>query len=93
MNAHVTGTVGNPNGTANLVVLNGMLQREPFDRIEAQVKMADQLIAIPAAYVSAGPARIDLTGAFQHPRDSLAKGSCMFTSRVIRSNCPSSVVC
>ena len=75
MNAHVTGTVGNPSGTGNLVVLSGMVLGEPFDRIEAQVKMADQLIAIPAAYVSSGRARIDLTGEFQHPRDSLSKGS------------------
>ncbi len=74
MSAHVAGTVGNPTGTANLQVQNGTVQGEPFDRIEAQVNMADQLITIPAAYITAGPARINLTAEFQHPRDSLTTG-------------------
>jgi translocation and assembly module TamB len=74
MSAHVTGTLGNPTGTANLVASTGTVQGEPFDRIEAQVNMADQLITIPAAYVTAGPARINLATEFQHPRDSWTTG-------------------
>jgi translocation and assembly module TamB len=74
MTAHVTGTVGNPTGTANLQAQNGTVQGEPFDRIEAQVNMADQLITIPAAYMTAGPARINMTAEYQHPRDSLTTG-------------------
>ena len=74
MTAHVTGTVGNPTGTANLQAQNGTVQGEPFDRIEAQVNMADQLITIPAAFLTAGPARINLTAEYQHPRDSLTTG-------------------
>ena len=74
LNAHVAGTVGNPTGTANLVVAKGAIRGEAFDRVEAQVNMADQLITIPAAYITAGAARIDMTADFQHPRDSMTTG-------------------
>src|SRR5260370_34689663 len=36
--------------------------------------MADQLITIPAAYVTAGAARINLSAELQHPRDSMTTG-------------------
>jgi translocation and assembly module TamB len=74
LTAHVAGTVGNPTGTTNLQVQNGTVQGETFNRIDAQVNMADQLITIPAAYITAGAARINLTAEFQHPRDSLSTG-------------------
>src|SRR5206468_9431536 len=73
-NADIRGTVGNPHGTLALQVANGTIQGERFDSIQAQVIMADQLITIPNAYISAGPARVNLTAEFQHPRDSFAKG-------------------
>src|SRR5262249_7086357 len=44
LDAHVAGAVGNPSGSANVVVVNGSLQGEPFDRVQTQVKMADRLI-------------------------------------------------
>ncbi len=74
MDASVGGTIGNPTGSANLQVVNGMLKDEPFDRLQARVNMADQLITIPAASLQAGNAQITATAEFQHPRDSLDTG-------------------
>lgn len=71
---NVSGTVGNPLGTANLSVTNGTIQGEPFDRVQAQVNMAGQRITVPAAFVTAGAARIDLSAELQHPRDSFTTG-------------------
>jgi translocation and assembly module TamB len=71
---NVSGTVGNPLGTADLLVANGTIQGEPFDQIQAQVNMADQLITVPAAHAAAGPARVTLTAEFQHPRESFTTG-------------------
>ncbi len=71
---NVSGTVGNPLGTADLLVAKGTIQGEPFDQIQAQVNMADQLITVPAAHAGAGPARINLTAEFQHPRESFTTG-------------------
>lgn len=70
----VHGTIGNPTGSANLEVTNGMLYDEPFDRVQAQVNLADQLVTIPAAYIQVGSARINLTAEYQHPRDSFTTG-------------------
>ena len=71
---NVTGTVGNPLGDAYFTVTNGSIQGEPFDAMQATVKMADQLVTIPAFYATAGPARIDLAAEFHHPRTSFGTG-------------------
>jgi translocation and assembly module TamB len=73
-NVAVNGTLGNPRGAGSLVVTNGMAQGQPFDRAEAQVNLTDQLITVPAAFVQLGPARVNLTGEFQHPRGSFSMG-------------------
>ncbi len=72
--AHITGTVGDPQGSASIQGANGMLDGEPFDQLQARVALTDQLITIPAAYITAGPSRIDLSGEYQHPPDSLSIG-------------------
>ena len=72
--ANVGGTVGDPLGTAHLVVTNGLVHGELVDRIEAQVKMSDRLISVPVLYATSGPARINLSAEFQHPHDTFAAG-------------------
>lgn len=71
---HVTGTVGNPQGIGNFQATNGTLQGEQFDRIQAQVSLTDQLIAIANASIETMAGRADLAARFQHPRDSIATG-------------------
>jgi translocation and assembly module TamB len=71
---HARGTVGNPNGSGSLHAMNGTLHGEAFDRLDAQVNLSDQLAVIQSASLIAGNARADLTGEFQHPRDSFATG-------------------
>ncbi len=73
-NVNVNGTLGNPRGAASLVVTNGIIQGQPFDRAQAQVNLTDQLVAVPSAFVQLGSARLNLTGQFQHPRDSFTMG-------------------
>ena len=72
--AHISGTIGNPNGTADLTVSAGSLDGEPIDRLQAQIVMADQLVTVPAAEVAAGNARAALTAEFHHPRERLDRG-------------------
>jgi translocation and assembly module TamB len=55
-------------------VSNGTIVGEPFDRLQAQVNLTDQLITIPAAFLQSGASRVDLTAEFQHPRDSFTSG-------------------
>ena len=70
----IGGTVGNPTGAANIQVSNGTILGEPFDQLQAQVKLADQLITIPSAFLQSGSSRVDLTAEFQHPRDNFTTG-------------------
>lgn len=73
--AQIAGTVGNPQGSATLNVTNGSIEGEPFDRVQAQVNLSDQLLTIPSATMVAGPAHIDLNATFRHPRDSFSTGA------------------
>ncbi|HEY1758850.1 MAG TPA: translocation/assembly module TamB domain-containing protein [Bryobacteraceae bacterium] len=70
----VNGTIGNPAGTASLAATNGMLRGEPFNRIQVQVNLSDQMIAIPNATVDRGNSHILLAAEYRHARDSLATG-------------------
>jgi translocation and assembly module TamB len=70
----INGTVGNPTGSATLTAVNGKLYGEPYDRLQAQVNLADQLITIPSATLTSGAANLTLTASFQHPRDSFKTG-------------------
>jgi translocation and assembly module TamB len=73
-NVNVNGTLGDPTGTGSLVVTGGMIRGQPIDRAEAQVNLTDQLVTVPSAFVQLGSARLNLTGQFQHPRDSFTMG-------------------
>jgi translocation and assembly module TamB len=72
--ADVTGTVSNPRGSASVHIADGEIRDEPFDNIEGQVNLEDQLVTIPAASIAAGAARVTLNAEFRHPRDSFATG-------------------
>ncbi len=71
---HLSGTIGNPRGSADLMVMNGAIYGEPYDRIHAQVTLADQLVTVTNATLEAGAARVNLNAEFQHPRDSFTTG-------------------
>ena len=72
--ARVSGTLGNPIGSASLQVGNGVAAGQPFNTIQAQVNLTDQLIAVSAAYVDTPAGRLNLTAEFRHLRDSFSMG-------------------
>lgn len=72
--ADIGGTFGNPSGSAVVSVANGSLYQEAFDKLDARVNFSDQLVTIPGVVLSSGPARVELTGRFEHPRESFTTG-------------------
>jgi translocation and assembly module TamB len=72
--ANIAGTIGNPQGTADLTVAQGTLYQEPFDTLQAAVRFSDQLIEIPSARLVAGSAMLELKASYAHPSDSLTAG-------------------
>ncbi len=72
---HVNGTYGDPLGQATLQVANGTAYDQPFNRLYAQVNLADQLITLSPLELASDAGNIDVTGRFEHPRDSFTIGN------------------
>lgn len=72
--AHISGTYGDPLGTATLQVLNGSVYEQPFSRVATNVRLSDQLITISNLDADTAGGSINATGAFRHPRDSFTTG-------------------
>lgn len=75
---HVNGTYGDPLGNASLQVANGSAYEQPFNRLSANVNLADRLITLAPLSLDAPVGRIDVNGTFQHPRDSFTTGHAQF---------------
>ncbi len=75
---HINGTYGDPLGSANLQVLNGNVEGQPFDSLSASVSLADELITLTNLNLTAAGGRIDASGTFRHPRDSFMVGHAQF---------------
>ena len=72
--AQVSGTVGNPQGGANLSVENGTIYGEPFDALNVNATFADQVAELRRAEFVDGPSHVDLHARYVHPRDSFSTG-------------------
>lgn len=70
----VKGTYGNPLGTATVQAVHGIIDGEPFNRIQLQANLTDRLAFLPVAFVDTPAGRVDLSARFQHPRDSFTTG-------------------
>jgi translocation and assembly module TamB len=75
VDARIAGTVGDPEGSASIEGANGTIDGEPFDQLQARVNLSDQLVTMPSAFLTSGASRIDASGEFHHPEDSLTTGS------------------
>lgn len=73
--AHIGGTIGSPTGSADLNVVNGTLEGEPFDTLTARAAMTPQAIDVPSLALVAGPSRIDATAHYQHALNDLENGN------------------
>jgi len=72
--ANISGTIGNPQGTAEISVLRGTLYQDMFDSLTASLRLSDQLVSAPSVHLTAGPAVLDGNARFTHPRDSMSTG-------------------
>lgn len=75
---HINGTYGDPLGSATLQVVNGSAYQQPFDHLSANVALSDQLITLSSLELAAAGGRVDVSGTFQHPRDSFTVGHAQF---------------
>jgi translocation and assembly module TamB len=71
----LTGTVGNPAGTAQVVITNGVAYEQPFQRAEANLGFTNQRVTLSPANVIMDAGRVDITGSFEHPADDWSTGT------------------
>jgi translocation and assembly module TamB len=76
--AHISGTVENPDGKADLDLANAVLYGEPVDHLRARVAYLPQSIDVPQLELLAGSSRIDLNARYDHPAGDLAMGRLQF---------------
>ncbi|MGI8991189.1 MAG: translocation/assembly module TamB domain-containing protein [Bryobacteraceae bacterium] len=71
--AHITGTAGNPHATADLSLVKGSIEGEPFDRIEGKLDYLNGGTQTGNFKWNAGRGQINLKAAFEHaPANFLA---------------------
>ena len=75
---HINGTYGDPLGGANLQVLNGSAYDQPFDRLSANVNLADELVRLSTLELNAAGGSVNASGTFRHPRESMSVGHAEF---------------
>src|ERR1035437_8922509 len=80
LDAHVSGTLGDPLGSADVTVANGTIDGERFDSLAAHAVMTQGSVDVPSLAFVAGPSRIDASGAYRHGGNDLQHGT--FRARV-----------
>lgn len=71
----LSGTYGDPRGTAEINALKGAVLGEPFDRLEARAQYAGNVLTVPSLRLESGTARLEMSGTYQHRADDLMNGA------------------
>jgi translocation and assembly module TamB len=74
----VRGTYGDPLGSASLQILHGVAYNQPFDKVQANVDLAHELITLTTLEVDAAGGQLLAHGTFRHPSDSFQVGHAEF---------------
>ena len=74
VDAHITGTTGDPLGNADIAVVNGTIEGERFDSLTAHAVMTQGSIDVPSLAFVAGPSRVDATASYRHAPNDLQHG-------------------
>jgi translocation and assembly module TamB len=70
----ISGTFGNPLGSAQFTALNGSLYDQPFDRLSAQADLSSGMVTLRSAHMTTDAAWLDAQGSFTHPQDDFETG-------------------
>ena len=74
LSAQASGTIGDPQGRADLTIVNGSAYQQPFDRVQGQIAYGGRFVSIPNVRATAGDAVANLTATFEHPLNVFSTG-------------------
>src|ERR1017187_7202690 len=75
LDAHVSGTLGDPLGNADVTVVNGTIEGGRFDSLAAHAVMTQGSVDVSSLAFVAGPSRIDASGSYRHALNDLQHGT------------------
>jgi translocation and assembly module TamB len=78
-NAHVSGTIKDPQADAALNLTRAVISDEPIDRAQLRVAYRADSVNVPQFEIVAGSAHINLTARYNHPAGDLQRGSAQFS--------------
>ena len=76
--AQITGTVGNPQATADLSVVNGVAYQEPFDRLTGKLNYVNGGTQAGTFQLRAGTKQVDLKANYTHAPADFLTGTVQF---------------
>lgn len=76
--AQVSGTIGDPQGNADVEVTKGSFRGEPFDRLTATLTGTARELRITSGQLTAGAKQVRFDGSFQHAPQRLDTGVLQF---------------
>jgi translocation and assembly module TamB len=75
---HLTGTVSDPQGEANLDLTRAVVYDEPIDQFRLRAAYRARAIDISQLEIATGPSRIEMTAHYDHPAGNLLTGNAKF---------------
>ncbi len=84
--ARFDGTLGKPSGSGTFAVAPGTLLGERFDSLEGRFSLAGHRLQLDSGMLVSGPARLSVTGAYEHDPNSWVTGK--VTGQVTGSGIP-----
>lgn len=72
--AQVSGTLQDPQATANFTIAKGSAYQEPFTLLQASVNFTSRALDVPRFHLEDGPSFIDASLAFTHPANDFTDG-------------------
>lgn len=72
--AQLDGTLGKPSGSGTFAIASGTLLGEPFDSLEGHFSLTGYRLQLDSSTLVSGPARLSVTGAYEHSPDTWAAG-------------------
>ena len=76
--ANFSGTIANPQGSADLNLSKAMIYDDAVDRLHARIDYQPRSIDITQLELAAGPSRLDLTAHYDHPAGDFQSGNLRF---------------
>ncbi len=76
--ANFTGTISNPQGSADLTLANATIYDDAVNRVHARVNYQPQSIDVPQLELVSGAPRLDLSARYDHPAGDFKSGNLQF---------------